>query len=251
MTTAPVADQLRLLEVQALDTRAAQIAHQRGALPALAEARELSSRLADLETAVVSSRTAAQDLRRELAKAEADVEQVRSRATRDQARLDAGAVSAKDAQALTHELASLARRQGDLEEIELEVMERLEAHETALAGLEAARDEVLAHQARLTERLDAELAVLDEQAAAVAAERATAAEGLDAGLVTLYERLRGHLGGLGVAALRGRRCEGCRLELNPKDVEAITAASPETVVRCEECGRILVRVPGGRPADAR
>ena len=241
MTTAPVADQLRLLDVQALDTRAAQLAHQRRTLPALAEATELASRLADLETAVVASRTAAQDLRRELTKAEADVEQVRSRAARDQARLETGAVGAKDAQALTSELASLARRQGDLEEVELEIMERLEAHETALAELVAARDALAAQQLRLQERVDAELATIDAEVASVAAERETTAEGIDAALTALYDRLRGQHGGLGVALLRGRRCEGCRLELNPKDVARIQASPPEEVVRCEECGRILVR----------
>lgn len=251
MTTAPVADQLRLLEVQALDTRASQIAHQRRTHPAHAAATELASQLADLESALVTSRTAAGDLRRELAKAEADVEQVRTRAQRDRARLDSAAVSAKDAQALTSELEALARRQAALEEIELEVMERLEAHESALADVTRARDEMLEKQQRAARQLEEALAELDAQAAELAVEREKRAVGLDAGLVALYDRLRGQLGGLGVAALRGRRCEGCRLELNPSDVAQLNAAAPEQVVRCEECGRILVRnAEAVRPADA-
>ena len=241
MTTAPVADQLRLLEVQALDTRAAQIAHQRKIHPAHAAVTEIADQLADVESAVVTSRTAAADLRRELAKAEADVEQVRSRAQRDQTRLDSAAVSAKDALALTGELEALARRQGALEEIELEVMERLEAHESVLADLTRARDELLAKQEAAAVELEHGLGSLDEQAAQLAVERAKRAEGLDPELVALYDRLRGQLSGLGVAALRGRRCEGCRLELNPSDVAHLNAAPPEQVVRCEECGRILVR----------
>lgn len=241
MTTAPVADQLRLLEVQALDTRTAQLAHQRAGHPAHARVTELSARLADVEAAVVTSRTAVGDLRRELAKAEADVQQVRTRAERDQARLASAAVSAKDAQALTSELEALARRQADLEEIELEIMERLEAHETALADLTSARDDVLEQQQQAAADLDRALADLDAQAAQVAQERVGRVAGLDEGLVALYDKLRGQLGGLGVAALRGRRCEGCRLELNPTDVQRITQSAPEQVVRCEECGRILVR----------
>jgi len=241
VTTAPVADQLRLLEVQALDTRAAQLAHQRASHPAHAALAEIDARLVDLEAAVVTSRTAAGDLRRELTKAEGDVEQVRTRAERNQARLDSAAVSAKDAQALTSELEALARRQSDLEEIELDVMERLEAHEKALADVTDARDQTLAQREAAAAELERELAVVDEQAAAVATERAAKVDGLDPGLVALYERLREHFGGLAVAPLRGRRCEGCRLELNPSDLARITAADPEEVVRCEECGRILVR----------
>ncbi|HWS57449.1 MAG TPA: C4-type zinc ribbon domain-containing protein [Actinotalea sp.] len=241
MTTAPVADQLRLLEVQALDTRVQQLAHQRRTHPAHARVAELVAQVADLESAVVTSRTAAGDLRRELAKAEADVEQVRSRAVRDQARMDSGSASVKDVQALAAELEALGRRQEALEEVELDVMERLEAHETALADVSRARDELLVTQQAAVADLAAQLAVVDEQVAALTAERSARVQGLDAGLVELYERLRGQLGGLAVAPLRGRRCEGCRLELNPGDVAHIHAALPEQVVRCEECGRILVR----------
>lgn len=241
MTTAPVADQLRLLDVQALDTRLAQLVHQRRTHPAHERATELAARLADLEAALVTSRTAVSDLRREVAKAEADVEQVRSRAARDQARLASAAVSAKDAQALSHEVEALARRQADLEEVELEAMERLEAHESALADVTAARDEVLAQQQESAGILERALAEIDAEVAQVTAERAQRADGLDAGLVALYDRLRGQLGGLGAAPLRGRRCEGCRLDLNPSDVAKIQASAPEQVVRCEECGRILVR----------
>ncbi|HEY3437696.1 MAG TPA: C4-type zinc ribbon domain-containing protein [Actinotalea sp.] len=241
MTTAPVADQLRLLEVQALDTRAAQIAHQQQVHPARAAVSELTSQLADLDSALVTSRTAASDLRRELTKAEADVEQVRSRATRDRARLDSPAVGAKDAQALSSELEALGRRQAALEEIELEVMERLEAHESALASLTQARDELHEKHAAAVAELDQALAGLRDQAAAVAAEREQRIVGIDPGLVTLYDKLRGQLSGLAIAPLRGRRCEGCRLELNPSDVARLRAQPADQVVRCEECGRILVR----------
>ncbi|WP_034222035.1 zinc ribbon domain-containing protein [Actinotalea ferrariae] len=241
MTTAPVADQHRLLEVQALDTRLAQLAHQRTNHPLRAQAAELQARLDDVENAHVTSRTALGDLKRELAKAEQDVEQVRSRAARDQARMDSGSASVKDVQALSSELENLVRRQEALEEVELEVMERVEAHETALAELTSARDELLAQRDRLAADLERELAAIDEQARAVQTDRAQRAEGLDAALVTLYDRLRGQLGGLAVALLRGRTCEGCRLELNPSDVARMTAAPPEQVARCEECGRILVR----------
>lgn len=248
MTTAPAADQRRLLDVQELDTRLDQLAHKRRTLPELARLLELDAQLADLHTALVTSRTAAEDLRRELAKAEADVEQVRARAARDQARLDSGQGSAKDLQALQSEIASLARRQGDLEEVELEVMERLEAHEGALAEVTKAHDALVAQKEAVEADRDAAFRTIDADVERVRGERAQAAEGLDAGLVTLYERLRGQLGGLGAAPLRGRRCEGCRLELNPLDLDGIRSKGEDQVVRCEECGRILVRLP--EPAAA-
>jgi predicted nucleic acid-binding Zn-ribbon protein len=241
VTSAPEADQHRLLEVQALDTRSAQIVHQRSVHPARAAVEQAAARLIELDTQLVEVRTAVGDIRRELTKAEADVEQVRTRAQRDQARVDSGGVSVKDVQAISSELESLARRQAHLEDVELEVMERLEQQEAALAAATAAQEEArLTHDTAAAE-LDRVLADLDAEAAQVASDRAERVEGLDEGLVTLYERVRERSGGVGVAVLRGHRCEGCRLELNSSELAQITATPPEQVVRCDECGRILVR----------
>ena len=245
MTTAPAADQERLLDVQALDTRLAQLAHRRQSLPAQASLDAARAELADASREEVTARTEVRDLNREVAKAEGDVEQVRARADRDRARLDAGAGSPKDLQALTSELESLARRQAVLEETELEAMERLEDAERSHERVAGKASELSGTVAALEAEVASETGQIDAEAAQVEAAREEAARGLDAGLLALYERLRVQRGGLGAAALRGSRCEGCRLELNPTDLAAIRAMRPEDVARCEECGRILVRVPAG------
>ncbi|MCA5894972.1 C4-type zinc ribbon domain-containing protein [Isoptericola sp. NEAU-Y5] len=249
MVTAPPEDQRRLLEVQGLDTRLQQLVHQRRTHPSLATLAEFDTRIADLHGSLVDSRTAVSDLEREVAKAEADVEQVRVRAARDQQRLDSGAMSAKDSQAFVSELEALAKRQSVLEDVELEAMERLEAHQASLAKVEEAHAELTAGKAKAEAERDAAWAEIDTVGRQVKAKRASTAEGLDAGLLALYDRLRAQLGGLGAAALRGGRCEGCRLELNPGDLAAVRSAPPEQVVRCEECGRILVRVTDDAPAS--
>lgn len=243
MATAPSEDQRRLLEVQALDTRLQQLVHQRRNHPSLATIAELDGRMGDLHTSLVDSRTAVGDLEREVAKAEADVAQVRTRATKDQQKLDSGALSAKDSQALVSELESLARRQSVLEDAELEVMERLEAHQAALAEVESAHAELEAAKDAAAAERDAAWAEINAAGSKVKAEREAAAAGLDAGLLALYDKLRVQLGGVGAAALSGGRCEGCRLELNPGDLAAAKGAPKDQIVRCEECGRILVRLP--------
>ena len=243
MTTAPAADQRRLLDVQALDTRLAQLAHRRRTLPVHAELEALEARRSAVRDQLVAAETIASDVARELSKAEQDVEQVRQRTARNRARLDSGQGSAKDLQALQHELGSLARRQSDLEDVELEVMERAEQAQAAVRALTAERDELAERQSEVVQRRDAEVAEIDAEAERVAAERETAVSSLPEPLVVLYEKVRAQQGGVGAAALRGRRCEGCRLELNPTDLQRIRAAGEDEVVRCEECRRILVRVP--------
>ena len=234
--------QARLLDLVDLDTRVNQLAHQLRTLPEQIDIDRMEAQRPALEEAVVRTGTEVSDLQREVSRAEAAVQLVRDRAARDRQRLDAGTGSPKDLQALQHELESLARRQGVLEDEELEVMERVETAETAEREARQAYEE---HAARLAELS----AVRDEKAAAIQAEKdqveggrgALTAE-LPGDLLALYERLRAQLGS-GAAPLQHRRCGGCRLDINAVDMGRIRAAAEDEVLRCEECGRILVRTP--------
>jgi uncharacterized protein len=236
--------QLRLLDLQALDSRLDQIEHKRRTLPALATISELDARLGALRDRIVAAETEVADLERTLTKAEADVEQVRARSAKDQELLDSGRItSAKELESLQQEIASLARRQGDLEEAELEVMERLEDARGALGALTAERDGFAASRdAAVAERDDA-WGAADRDKEWVGSERSKVLPDIPADLLKLYDKLREDHNGVGAAALHQRRCEGCRMELTPTDIGRIRDAAPDAVLRCEECRRILVRTP--------
>jgi len=218
-----------------------QITHARATMPLLKELAGLEAQALALETDLVNVRTALSDVQREVDKAEADVQLVRDRANRDKARLDAGTGTAKDLQALQHEVVSLARRQSELEDVELEVMERAESLQGRVTQLEASRAELAARIRDVTAARDTALAELDGEAQQVSARRGDAVAGVGEDLVALYEKIRARGGGLGAAAVKQRRCGGCRLEMNQVDVDRLRAAPDDEVLRCEECRRILVR----------
>ncbi len=194
-----------------------------------------------VDTQLVNARTALSDVQREVDKAEADVQLVRDRAARDRTRLDAGTGTAKDLQALQHELTSLARRQAELEDVELEVMERAESLAEHVSTLETARSDTAARLEAAVADRDAAMGGYATERDSVAGRRDAAVSGVGEDLVALYERIRGSQRGVGAAELRQRRCGGCHMELNQVDMNRITAAPADEVVRCEECGRILVR----------
>ncbi|MFI6348742.1 zinc ribbon domain-containing protein [Streptomyces sp. NPDC050560] len=241
MNAAP-ADQIRLLDVQALDVRLQQLAHRRRSLPEHAEIETLNKDLAQQRDLLVAAQTEESDTAREQTKAEQDVDQVRTRAGRDQQRLDSGAVtSPRDLENLQHEIASLAKRQSDLEDVVLDVMER---RESAQARIEELTERVASVQARIdeaTSRRDASYEEIDGETGSVTKERELIAGSVPADLLKLYDKLREQQGGIGAARLYQRRCEGCRLELNITEMNEVRAAAPDTVVRCENCRRILVR----------
>lgn len=240
MVTAAPQDQWRLLDVQEYDTRLAQLAHKRRSLPELTEIQQQEHEERRLNDEAVVARTAAGDLKRSVAKAEADVQQVRTRMTRDQARLESGQGSAKDLQGLQHELETLARRQGVLEDEELEVMELLESAEVTVAGVEGELDKVRQQLIGLRARVEEQVAEIDAEVAQVNRTRADSAAGVPKALLDLYEKVRERTG-LGAAKLFQRRCEGCRLQLTAQEIGQLRSAPEDTVFRHEECGRILVR----------
>ena len=234
--------QQRLLELQAVDSRLDQIDHQRRSLPALAVIAELDAQLSVLGDRIIAGETEVTDLQRAQTKAETDVEQVRARSDRDQELLNSGRITAsKELENLQHEVASLARRQSELEDVELEVMEQLEGAREYLGGLTAERDELMARRAVAIQERDAAFAKADAESVDLHADRADIAPHIPADLASLYEKLRADNGGVGAAALRQRRCEGCRMELTPIDIGRIREAAEDEVLRCEECRRILIR----------
>jgi uncharacterized protein len=234
--------QLRLLELADLDAELGRIAHRRRGLPEHAEIIRLENRDAELRDAMAAMTAQSSDLSREQAKAEADVEQVRSRIDRDRQRLDGGMISSpKELENLQSEIQSLQRRQSDLEEIVLDVMERRETTQSNLQSATTERSTIEADLGAVTAARDAALAEFDEQATKANTRRAQVVEDVPAGLVELYDKLRVRHGGVGAAALRQRSCQGCNLALNTVDINVIRSAPDDEVLRCEECRRILVR----------
>ncbi|WP_457029396.1 zinc ribbon domain-containing protein [Kitasatospora sp. P5_F3] len=241
MNAAP-ADQIRLLDLQALDSRLDQLAHRRRSLPEHAEIDKATADHTALKDLVIAAQAQLGDTERELTKAEGDVEQVRARTARNQQRLDSGAVgSPRDLENLQHEVGSLAKRQSDLEDVVLEVMERLESAQTRVTELSARLDHSTVVLKEAEERRDASFAEIDADAEKVKRDREAVATVLPADLIKLYTRLREQQGGVGAARLFQRRCEGCRVEFAAADLNSIKAEAKDAVVRCENCGRILVR----------
>jgi uncharacterized protein len=234
--------QLRLLELAEIDAELTRLEHRRRGLPEHDEVSRLDQRDRDLRDELATLEAREGDLRREQVKAEADVEQVRTRIDRDRSRLDAGQVSSpKELESLQSEIESLHRRQSDLEEIVLDVMERQETTQGRQEAARSERTQIGTDLETVTARLDAALAEIGEQAGKAADRRTAVVADEPADLIDLYERLRVQHVGVGAAALRRGRCEGCHLSLNTVDINAIRAAAADEVLRCEECRRILVR----------
>jgi predicted nucleic acid-binding Zn-ribbon protein len=241
---AEVVQQRSLLELADLDAELSRIEHRAGHLAEQQRFEQTQFEHRDANDRLASLRLALEDLDAEIAKFESEIEAVRGRENRDRSMLEAGAISAKQLSDLQHELETLERRRASLEDSLLEVMEhredlqaqqddeltKIDALESELADAQRARDDALAEidQARHQNR----------------SRRDELTSGIDPDLVSLYERQRA-LGGAGAGRLQGRRCGACRIEIDRGGLARISAAADDDVLRCPECGAILLRVKDG------
>lgn len=175
-------------------------------------------------------------------KAEADLEPVRQRLARDQARIADGTVAdPRQLESLIAEVGHLQKRISDLEDSELEIMEKLETATARANELTGTADQARAEVKRLTEERDTKVTAINAEAVERKTERTGLQPDLPADLLKLYERIRAGHGGVGAAELRNRRCTGCQLDINAAELREFAAAADDEILRCEECSRILVR----------
>lgn len=234
-------DQLRLLDLQKVDAEIDLLNHRAKNLPEHSQITELEAvkQSSDSELGLVSIDEA--DVKREVAKADADAEQVRTRKTRDEVRLASGQGSAKDLEHLQHELVSLSRRVNDLEEIELEIMMRLDEFTSKANEYRVIIADTDAKLEVLTASRDKQLSELAANVKNLKEERGTIAGKIAPEFLALYEKLRASNEGVGAAAIVRKRCSGCHLDLTAIDAEKFKQAPVDDVLRCEECRRILIR----------
>ena len=140
-------------------------------------------------------------------------------------------------QAIGHEIVRYEKDVDDLETLELELMEEMDAVRAAWKSAQAASahdralvEEDLAGIARRRERLEAEQRAVTDERDALATQ-------VPEDILPLYQRLMKSKAGLALAPLNDGKCGGCHMKLIASTVVAVQSA--RELSRCEDCGRIL------------
>lgn len=234
------AQQRLLLDLAEVDAELSRLAHRAAHLPEQqrydqvgADQRSAADRAAVLTLAL-------EDVDAEVSRLEGEVDAVRRREDRDRGLLDSGSVNAKQLEELQHELGTLQRRQSNLEDSLLEVMERREEMAGEHAEQQGAAERLENELAAARTERDQALAGIEERRTELGARRAELINAVDTDLASLYEGQRGK-GAVGAGALQAGRCGACRIELDRGELGRISAAPDDEVLRCPECRAILVR----------
>jgi len=238
---AEVSQQRSLLDLAEVDAELRRVDHRAANLAEQQEFERVQALYQEANDQLAVVGIALEDLDGEVTKLESEIDSVRQREDRDRTLLQGGTVNAKQLSELQHELETLERRQSSLEDSLLEVMERREELQRQqsdhLARIDALQNELSAAQLAR----DAALVDIENVRQVSAGRRTELTSLLNADLVALYEKQRAG-GGAGAGLLQGKRCGACRIEIDRGEMARIQAADDDEVLRCPECGAILLRV---------
>ena len=240
---AEVGQQRSLLELSELDAELSRIAHRAAHLPQQEAYERIQAEYNAASDRLGAVRIALENSDAQVARLEAEIEAVRQRKDRDRSLLQSGTTDAKRLSDLQHELETLLRRQTSLEDSLLDVMEHHEELQSELDAEQAGLDALQEELAGARRALDDVLAEISEARQLHSSRREAVSAALDPALSALYERQRAG-GGAGAGPLLGHRCGACRIEIGRGELSRISAAADDEVVRCPECGAILLRVKG-------
>ena len=234
-------DQRQILNTASLDQRTTALDHKAQTLAEHSLLANVTTKSHNVRDLRIGAQTELSDVKRELLRAEADVEQIVMRITRDEARLNGGSASPKELEQLQHEVGTLSARRAELEEVELEVMMRIDDINVRIIELSEQETNFAAEIDDLEIRKENALAAFNSELELIAKERNETLASVAPELIALYEKIRTSNNGTGAAALIAGSCNGCHLSINAVELKRITETGEDEVVRCEECRCILVR----------
>jgi uncharacterized protein len=241
VTAATPADQRRLLDLQQVDTAIRQLEHRRSNLPEQRALDENADTLSRIAGDYATNTERLERLQAQIKRHENEIATVDSRRKSEEGRMYSGLItSEKELEALRHELSSLRNRKSDLEDALLELMEQCEDTDGLVTSLKERHAELTASVAELTTARDTAATDIDAELEQRRAERAAIAADIPAAVLSVYEGLVQRKQGLGAAALQGRTCSGCRLELTAIEMEELRETARDRLSLCAQCGRILV-----------
>lgn len=239
----------RLIELQALDLRIAEIKVQRERIPQQLDAAQQPLRAATEthKAALAAVEALGRDRRaaeRELETQEAQIEKMKGRT---------GDIKTnKEYQAHLFEIELAGKKKREIEDRILGLMEQGESLQRQVKGAQTAAAEAERAFAAEKQRLEQLEAALVAELHSLEARHQAATTDVPRSLLDRYTRLKLQRKDQALAALRDGICQGCRLQLPPQLVAEVKRS--DELLTCDYCHRILYwegELPPEEPAVSR
>ena len=237
---AKVESQRLLLDLNSIDQSISKLDYQKKNHPQLMKITELTARVPSIEASIVENESQITETKKEVSKAEIDVENISKRVQKDKERLSSNETSAKDLTQLQHEIGTLESKQKELEEVQIEFLEKVEDLEHKKRGLQEILEQVKAEISELNILIKADFEKANKEITNFATERQIVVGKIESELIALYEKIRSEHG-IGAGLFSYGTCNSCQIQISPSEINNINSTDPEEIVRCENCRCVLVR----------
>ncbi len=232
------AGQSALLKLSQVDMEIEQIKSEISKAVNSKDLTDASVKLSSASGEVLGARTNFENLNMEARKADDNLHLVEERIARDMERLN-NTSSPKDAQAIQSEVESLTKRKSDLEEVELEVLDRLEKAETELNAISATREELSKVVSEMQESIQLHVDELKSRGRKLTADREILLTKVSSEILVRYQNLSAKQ--VAVGQIENRSCTACRMGLTASTIDALSSLAEDEVGSCPECLAMIVR----------
>lgn len=230
--------QSALLKLSEVDINIERIKNEISKAVNSAELSAKSAELSEYSGEVIAARTAFENLNMESRKADDNLHMVEERIARDLGRLNATS-SPKDATAIQSEIESLTLRKEELEEVELEILERLEVARVELEAISQKREATSKEIEELREKIQVEVDALKNEGRKLVADREILVSKIPAEVLEKYKALAAKQ--IAVGKVESRSCSACRMGLTANTIDALADLPEDEVGNCPECLAMIVR----------
>lgn len=226
-----------LLDLQVVDLDIDRLLHRRQSMPELEMYRAAHEQVAALDGRLAEAEDRLRRHTLDADKAQGELDLAEQKLQREERRLYAGGLSAREAEAMRLEVESLRRHISEREDRILELLDAREEVEAEVGALRAERTAAQAEKDRLDAVIKAAWQLIDADLARAEARKRDIVPLIAPDLLALYEELRPHKEGVAVGRLAEGVCGGCHLRLTAAERVEVTRDYPP---RCLHCRRILV-----------
>jgi predicted nucleic acid-binding Zn-ribbon protein len=232
------AAQSALLKLSQVDLEIEQIKLEISKAINSSELAQASAKLAEYAGDLINARTKFENLEMDARKADDNLHMVEERIARDKDRLNQTS-SSKDAQGMQSEIESLTRRKGELEEVELEILEQLEQAKTELDEITRKKENLSQEISSLQTTIQAQVDDLKSRGRKLTADRETLVSKVPAEALDRYKALAAKQ--IAVGQVENRACSACRMGLTANTIDALSSLAEDEAGSCPECLAIIVR----------
>ncbi len=230
----------RLWELQELDLAIGALAERLAQSPFHREAEEAADNLVRVREALELAEQTFKEQHKRLRRGELDLETITAEYGGLHRRLYSGETkNVKELEQMEVKLGLVKQKQLTLEEKLLGLMESMEQQEELIGELTSQKDDADAEMHKRQQLLDEELARLGKELEKLEEQHRLLSAQIEPGRLQLYRDISERYQGRGVARVIDDICQGCRVSIS--SAQRGFLYNPQTLVYCENCGRLLVR----------